>query len=310
MPARNRDGYLEDPRANAYLVKACEISSRVLLNGCRKAFVMTATEPHAKTGDRSGRQIGAGPSIAVRVRGVTKHFGSGEQRVQALRGIDWDVYRGEMTLLVGPSGCGKTTLLSVIAGILDCDSGEVSIFGQLVTAMSDRARTNFRARNIGFVFQQYNLLPALTAAENAAIPLLIAGWSRERAVRRAGAVLGAIGMAKKLDALPSQLSGGEQQRVAIARGLVHEPRLLVCDEPTASLDRETGLAVMGLVREAAVRPDRAVIIVTHDIRIFEFGDRIAHIDDGLIVDVETPDHKAAAGPAPSMSTGTAPAACR
>ena len=224
--------------------------------------------------------------MAVRIRGLTKHFGSGEQRVHALRGLDWDVAAGEMTLIVGPSGCGKTTLLSVIAGILDCDSGSVEIFGQSLTAMGDRVRTSFRARNIGFVFQQYNLLPALTAAENAAVPLVIAGWSREPAVRRAGEVLHALGMGKKMGSLPSQLSGGQMQRVAIARALVHEPRLLVCDEPTAALDHETGLSVMGLLREAAVRPDRAVVVVTHDNRVFPFGDLIAHMDDGLIVQVE------------------------
>jgi putative ABC transport system ATP-binding protein len=226
------------------------------------------------------------PSVAVRIRGLSKHFGSGEQRVQALRGVDWDVYTGQMTLIVGPSGCGKTTLLSVIAGILNGDEGEVDVFGHSLTAMTDRARTRFRARNIGFVFQQYNLLPALSAAENAAIPLVIAGWSRQRAVRRAGEVLAAIGMGKKLGSLPGQLSGGQMQRVAIARALVHEPRLLVCDEPTAALDHETGLTVMELLREAAVRPDRAVVVVTHDNRVFEFGDRIARMDDGKIVAIE------------------------
>jgi putative ABC transport system ATP-binding protein len=224
--------------------------------------------------------------VAVRIRGLSKHFGSGEQRVQALRGIDWDVYAGEMTLIVGPSGCGKTTLLSVIAGILDCDAGEVSIFGREMTTMRDRERTQFRARNIGFVFQQYNLLPALSAAENAALPLVIAGWPRERAVRRAGQVLAAMGMSGKLSSLPSKLSGGQMQRVAIARAIVHEPRLLVCDEPTAALDHETGLAVMQLVRDAAVRPDRAVVVVTHDNRVFDFGDRIAHMDDGALVGVD------------------------
>ncbi len=227
-----------------------------------------------------------GPAVAVRIRGLAKHFGSGEQRVQALRGVDWDVYTGQMTLIVGPSGCGKTTLLSVIAGILNGDEGEVDIFGQSLTSMSDRARTSFRAKNIGFVFQQYNLLPALTAAENAAIPLVIAGWSRPRAVRRAGEVLAAIGMGKKLGSLPGQLSGGQMQRVAIARALVHEPRLLVCDEPTAALDHETGITVMELLREAAVRPDRAVVVVTHDNRVFEFGERIARMDDGQIVAIE------------------------
>jgi putative ABC transport system ATP-binding protein len=226
-----------------------------------------------------------GDDVAVRIRGVTKHFGSGDRRVQALRGVDWNVSKGQMSLLVGPSGCGKTTLLSIMAGILDCDAGEVTIFGSQVTAMGDRERTRFRAQNIGFVFQQYNLLPALTAAENASIPLVIAGAPKERAVGHAREVLGMLGMGAKTENLPSQLSGGQQQRVAIARALVHEPRLLVCDEPTAALDHETGITVMELLREAAVRPDRAVVIVTHDNRVFHFGDRIARMDDGRIVAV-------------------------
>jgi putative ABC transport system ATP-binding protein len=224
--------------------------------------------------------------LAIRLRGVTKHFGLGDQKVMALRGIDWDVYKGQMSLIVGPSGCGKTTLLSVIAGILDCDEGEVTIFGQDLTQMSDRKKTSYRARHIGFVFQQYNLLPALTAAENAAIPLVIAGYSREKAVKKARQVLDSLGMGKKCESLPSQLSGGQQQRAAIARALVHEPSLLVCDEPTAALDHETGLSVMELMREAAVRPDRAVVVVTHDNRVFGFGDRIAHMDDGRVIRVE------------------------
>jgi putative ABC transport system ATP-binding protein len=236
--------------------------------------------------ERAQAKDGDNPAVAVRIRGLCKGFGSGEQRVQALRSVDWDVYAGQLSMIVGPSGCGKTTLLSVVAGILDSDEGDVSIFGKSLTAMRDRARTNFRAGNIGFVFQQYNLLPALTGAENAAIPLVIAGWPRERAVRRAGEVLQTLGMGKKLKSLPSQLSGGQMQRVAIARALVHEPRLLVCDEPTAALDHETGLTVMELLRDAAVRPDRAVIVVTHDNRVFQFGERIAHMDDGRIVHVE------------------------
>jgi putative ABC transport system ATP-binding protein len=232
--------------------------------------------------------------VAVRVRGVTKHFGAGDQRVMALRGVDWDVHRGEMSLIVGPSGCGKTTLLSVIAGILEVDDGAITIFGQEVTAMRDRAKTRFRARNIGFVFQQYNLLPALTAAENAAIPLVIAGWKRRAAVDRASAVLDSLGMGKKIGSLPGQLSGGQQQRVAIARALVHEPSLLVCDEPTAALDHETGITVMELLRETAVRPDRAVVVVTHDNRVFDYGERIAHMDDGRIVEVQEKGRGAAA----------------
>jgi putative ABC transport system ATP-binding protein len=226
------------------------------------------------------------PEVAVRLRGVTKQFGSGDQKVQALRGVDWDVFKGQMSLIVGPSGCGKTTLLSVIAGILDCDGGEVTLFGQDITKMRDRQKTSYRAKHIGFVFQQYNLLPALTAAENAAIPLVIAGWRKESAVAKACSVLGLLGMGKRVESLPCQLSGGQQQRVAIARALVHEPSLIVCDEPTAALDHETGANVMVLLREVAVRPERAVVVVTHDSRVFAFGERIAHMDDGRIVEVE------------------------
>ena len=237
---------------------------------------------------------GTDGDVAVEIRGVSKHFGAGDQKVMALRGVDWEVYKGQMSLIVGPSGCGKTTLLSVIAGILDADEGRVVIFGADVTAMGDRKKTSFRAKHIGFVFQQYNLLPALTAAENAAIPLVIAGWSKDKAVGRAREVLDSLGMGKKTESLPSQLSGGQQQRVAISRALVHEPSLLVCDEPTAALDHETGLTVMELMREAAVRPDRAVVVVTHDNRVFHYGDRIAHMDDGVIVRVEDKDQTAAA----------------
>ncbi len=233
-------------------------------------------------------------SVAVAIRGISKHFGSGERRVAALKDVDWDVYAGQMSMIVGPSGCGKTTLLSVVAGILNADEGSVTIFGQDVSAMSDRARTRFRASQIGFVFQQYNLLPALTAAENAAIPLVIAGWSKARAVGRAREVLGMLGMGKKTESYPNQLSGGQQQRVAISRALVHEPKLLVCDEPTAALDHETGLSVMELLLEAAVKPDRAVVVVTHDNRVFHFGDRIAHMDDGRVVQVEEKDRVEAA----------------
>ena len=227
-----------------------------------------------------------GLRVAVEIRDVEKHFGTGERRVSALKGVSWDVYAGQMSLIVGPSGCGKTTLLSVVAGILDADSGSVRIFGREVSSMGDRAKTRFRAEHIGFVFQQYNLLPALTAAENVAIPLVIAGWSKSKAVRKAKEVLDSLGMGKKTESYPNQLSGGQQQRVAISRALVHEPSLLVCDEPTAALDHETGHAVMDLLKEAAVKPDRAVVIVTHDNRVFRFGDRIAHMDDGLIVKVE------------------------
>jgi putative ABC transport system ATP-binding protein len=219
---------------------------------------------------------------------VTKEFGAGDAKVMALRGVDADVRLGELTLLVGPSGCGKTTLVSVIAGLLDPTAGEVQVLGEDLTTLRGRRLVQFRGRNIGFVFQQYNLLPALTAAENAAVPLLIAGWSRLKAVARASDVLARVGLAERVNARPNQLSGGQQQRVAIARALVHDPRLLVCDEPTAALDAQSGQTVMELIREVAVRPDRAVVVVTHDHRVFRFGDRMLVMSDGRVEQVTTP----------------------
>src|SRR4051794_9103521 len=178
------------------------------------------------------------PSIVC--RSVIKTYGSGNAEVHALRGVDLDVYPGEITMLVGPSGCGKTTLLSVIAGILRPTSGSVVALGTELTKLNSWRRTAFRRINVGFVFQQFNLLPALTAAENASVPLVIQGFSKRAAMARANELLTQIGMGQRLNNLPGNLSGGQQQRVAIARALVHQPHLLVCDEPTSALDAKTG----------------------------------------------------------------------
>jgi putative ABC transport system ATP-binding protein len=228
------------------------------------------------------------PTPAVRCRNVTKSYGSGVTQVHALRGIDLDVRAGELLMLVGPSGCGKTTLISVIAGILDPDSGECSVFGRNLPDLERRERVLFRGRQVGFVFQAFNLIPALTAAENVSVPLLINGVKEWEARVRAAAGLREVGLEGRENALPSQLSGGQQQRVAIARALVHDPRLVVCDEPTSALDHGTGIKVMEMLRRVAVSSDRALVIVTHDARIFEFADRIAHMDDGRIERVENP----------------------
>jgi putative ABC transport system ATP-binding protein len=222
----------------------------------------------------------------VACRGIARVFGQGESQVRALDGIDVDMAAGELTLLVGPSGCGKTTLISVIAGLLDPSAGEVSILGTNLTRLSGKEKVRFRSRNIGFVFQQYNLLPALSAAENACVPLIIAGWSRKPAVARAVELLERLGLGERAHALPAQLSGGQQQRVAIARALIHEPRLLVCDEPTSALDAHAGQAVMELLRRVVVQPGRGVIVVTHDSRVLGFGDRIVTMSDGRVVSVE------------------------
>jgi len=225
--------------------------------------------------------------IAVQCRGVQKAFGNGGGKVLALRGVDLDVRYGGMTLLVGPSGCGKTTLLSVIAGLLNSTSGEVRVLGEEIDRLPGGQQIVFRRQHLGFVFQQYNLLPALTAAENGAVPLLAAGMPRRKAVEEAKRLLATLGMGERVNALPKQLSGGEQQRVALTRALIHQPRLVVCDEPTAALDADTGHTVMELLAAAAVRPERAVIVVTHDSRIFSFADTIARMDDGRIVNVES-----------------------
>ena len=224
---------------------------------------------------------------AVKARGISKWFGQNEARVQALRRLDLEIGMGELAMLVGPSGCGKTTLISVIAGLLDPSEGDLEVLGGQPNLMGAKERILFRRRNLGFVFQQFNLLPALTAAENVAVPLFIAGWKRGPAVEKAESLLADLGLAERVHALPSTLSGGQQQRVALARALVHDPRLVVCDEPTSALDAQAGHKVMELLSELAVRPDRAVIVVTHDSRVLEFADTIAHMDDGRITNIES-----------------------
>jgi putative ABC transport system ATP-binding protein len=226
-------------------------------------------------------------TIAVKTRDLRKEFGEGATRVQALRGVDFEAFQGQLTFLVGPSGCGKTTLISVIAGLLNSTGGEVELFDHNIEEFSATERILFRRKNLGFVYQQYNLLPALTASENTAVPLLAAGVRRWKAVDLAKSVLVKLGMEARLGTLPNKLSGGEQQRVALARALVHEPRLILCDEPTAALDHATGESVMELLAENAVHPERAVIVVTHDTRVFHHADAIAHMDDGRIVKTES-----------------------
>jgi putative ABC transport system ATP-binding protein len=226
---------------------------------------------------------------AIHCKGLTKTFGKGSAAVQALRGVDLEVRTGEMLMLVGPSGCGKTTLISTIAGVLQRDGGECRVFGHDYRKMREQETTRFRGERIGFVFQALNLIPTLTAAENVSAPLMINGMKRAQAMQQARDILGRVGFdARMMESLPADLSGGQQQRVAIARSVVHNPGLIVCDEPTSALDSETGQMVMGLMRELAVASDRALVVVTHDARIFDFADRIAHMEDGRITRIEVP----------------------
>jgi putative ABC transport system ATP-binding protein len=224
--------------------------------------------------------------VAVRCDGLTKTFGTGSAAVKALRGVDLEVRNGELLMLVGPSGCGKTTLISVIAGVLRRDGGDCTVFAQDYNRMSEDETTSFRGVNIGFVFQAFNLIPSLTTAENVATPLIINGVKPTAAVSQASKILVEVGFDDRMvRSLPQDLSGGQQQRVAIARSLVHQPRLIVCDEPTSALDGETGHKVMELMRRLGRAENRALVVVTHDSRIFEFADRIAEMEDGRITQV-------------------------
>ena len=220
--------------------------------------------------------------IAVRVRGVTKQFGSGTAVTRALRGVDLDVPYGELLMLIGPSGCGKTTLVSIVAGTLEPTAGSMAVLGQDLVAMSNGRKVRFRRDNVGFVFQAYNLLPALTAAENAAVPLLIAGWNRRRAVEAAADVLDQLGMGHRLANLPSELSGGEQQRVAIARALVHNPGYLLADEPTGNLDSATSQAVHELFFSINEKHGTTIAIVTHNPAFAESMPRVIRLKDGVV----------------------------
>ncbi len=224
-------------------------------------------------------------NIAVRCENLTKIYDTGEQKVTALNHVNLNILLGELMMLVGPSGCGKTTLISVIAGILDQNEGLCELFGENLLTMKSKDKLRFRATQIGFVFQAFNLLPSLNAAENVSVPLIINGEKRDVAKRKAIDVLERVGLGDRWKSFPSQLSGGQQQRVAIARALIHSPRLIVCDEPTSALDHASGHNVMNLLKEVAVHKDRALVIVSHDSRIFSFADCIAEMDDGHIVKI-------------------------
>ncbi|MDM8347230.1 ABC transporter ATP-binding protein [Pseudochrobactrum sp. sp1633] len=228
----------------------------------------------------------AGGEILIDVKGVAKHFGEGETRVDALRDVDLQVRTGEVIALLGPSGSGKTTLLNVIGCILTPSAGRVTLDGETVFdgQWLRRDLRRLRLDKIGFIFQTHNLLPFLTAEENVAVVLDLAGWPVEKGRTRAGDLLGYLEVDHRAAAKPALLSGGEAQRVAIARALANRPRIILADEPTAALDSKRAGLVMDLLRKLAVEQEACIVTVTHDEKIFDRFDRLIHLRDGRLAD--------------------------
>jgi len=226
------------------------------------------------------------PNLAIQATGIVKWFGEGEAKTQALKEVSMDAYFGEMLYIVGPSGSGKTTMLSVLSGILRPNSGSVTVEGEDIWHMSGDKLADFRLHKIGFVFQDFHLFPRLTTAENVAIPLILKRTNWDEAIEQAIKYLDIVGLKNRADLPPVKLSGGEQQRVAIARAIVGQPDIMIMDEPTASLDGDTGHGIVKFVKESVLNDKRCILIVTHDDRISEFATRILKMEDGKLIGVE------------------------
>ncbi len=218
----------------------------------------------------------------IYVENVSKTFKQGGDTLHVLRDVNFEARSGELVMIVGPSGSGKTTLLSAIAGTLSTDSGKIKLFDFWLNGKSQKEITRFRCATVGFIFQQFNLIPTLSCEENVAIPLILQGIPYAKALHGARTSLESVGLSAKFKIFPKNLSGGQQQRVAIARALVHQPKLIICDEPTSALDAESGTKIMELIRAHVRVSGRIVIVVTHDSRIFKYADRIVKMDDGKI----------------------------
>jgi putative ABC transport system ATP-binding protein len=223
---------------------------------------------------------------AIRASGLVKWFGEVGARTFAVREVSFEAALGEMLYLVGPSGSGKTTLLSIISGILRPDEGRVHVKGEDIWSLGSDRLADFRLNTVGFVFQDYHLFPRLTTAENVAMPLVLKKWAWKAAIAEAHRYLEIVGLADRAALPPVKLSGGEQQRVAIARAIVAQPDILILDEPTASLDGDTGRRILSFVRSEILTGHRCILIVTHDTRIYEFADRIMRMEDGRITGIE------------------------
>lgn len=220
--------------------------------------------------------------IAICCQSLTKTFQTGDTWVNALDSLDLKVKKNELLILMGPSGSGKTTLLSIIAGLLKQTSGSCTIFGQEISGFSSEQLLKFRSIELGFIFQSFNLIPSLTAAENVMIPLILQGVRKSEALERAKEVLTTLGLENKCDRLPKELSGGQQQRVSFARGCVHKPRIILCDEPTSFLDGKTGREAVSYLKKLQQETGTTILIVSHDPRITDFADRIVFVEEGKL----------------------------
>ncbi len=220
--------------------------------------------------------------IAIKCEGIEKAYGTGEDKTQALYETNLEIYKNELTLIVGPSGSGKTTLISIIATILTPDSGNLLILNEEIRQKSEPEKAAFRSKNIGIVFQSFFLIPTLTIAENIALPLIVSGEKEEVAIEKAIELLDKIHLAHRAQASPKLLSKGQQQKVAIARAMINDAALLICDEPTSSLDHVSGEEIMQFLKQQSKNPNKAVLVVTHDPRIFPYADRIISMSDGKI----------------------------
>jgi putative ABC transport system ATP-binding protein len=228
----------------------------------------------------------AGDDLIIRAEGVVKTYDTGTTKVQALRGVDFAVARGEMVAVMGPSGCGKTTLLNCLSGLDDVDAGTIWLEGQNLAGMGDRKRTDYRAKRMGFVFQVYNLLPVLSAVENVELPLLVSGVRPKEARQQADAALDTVGLREWAKHRPAELSGGQRQRVTIARSLVNDPAIVWGDEPTGALDSSTATEIMALLRTLNEHRGLTLVLVTHDPGVGAQCDRIVRMRDGEIVGEE------------------------
>ncbi len=224
---------------------------------------------------------------AVKCKGISKTYGTGENKVKALKSTDLDLFQGQLTLIVGPSGSGKTTLISIIATILKADEGELILLNQDIGRMSENEKACFRRTHIGMVFQSLFLMPTLTVLENVSLPLIISGYSEETANKKAEELLEVVHLTHRSNVSPALLSKGQQQRVAIARAMVNDSSIIICDEPTSSLDHVTGFEIMDFLHHLALHSSRVILVVTHDPRIFSYGDRVISMSDGQIISTES-----------------------